>query len=1095
MSARAGAADTNENNLRTRAIRLLFSFAFLALVACSSGFETEPLVEYSTEVVVGGGNPHRLTRHLGAGVYLLEVRERDIDLRIGVDTGPVHTELADSYLRHGLHRLVVRLDKPSRLVVSLESVDVRSWKGAAAVRILRWPRGAPDAPPDQRLLGFEALGQASALVARGTPDAARAALEHLRTAERHFQLERDPQALAETEYQRGYVELTQLFDHDAARRTAQAALTHFRTAGDEAGAQRAAVLLALGEFGGAARMGPDVPRTRQRALLDAAAQRTAEAQTWFEAHDMASDSLLALGTAQLRNQVLGHIEDSAPSFEAIRRRARARGDQFFEASATRSLGYIAQHKGDLVRAAGLYESALPLIERERNPELYASLISSLGYALIALGEFDRALVLHTEALQLFRSQGNESQTARELVALAAIQFRSGDLERSLAAIESALPLFARVDDQLGESAARRLAGNAAAELGRHAEALTYLRAAERADPNGVNVDRTRVLIAGELRELGDLKRAGEIIARVLLTSDQSIRADALVERALQRQLQHRAAEAINDLRVADAIFAALKLDFKRIDSSSTLALALLDAGDVAGASAAADVAITMERRIRVKAANPEMRARFLAATYAPYEARIEADLAAAPDDPAATWRAFRAAEAIRGRSLGDRIAQRDRPALAGRDSGVEQLRASLTSLQLDLEARTRQSAEATDEMLELRRRMDETQARLDSRLLKLGGVLASDEPSISVSRAEVQSALPADTAVLAYFVGDRRSHGWLLTHTGLRHSVLPGRRALEDLVRQFIERQQSDPESAFDPRFAPLLGDLLNGVPSGRLVVLADGPLNGLPFAALPAPLSRSRQLLVDRFVITTAPSLALALRPAQGEPGLRVAVVSDPVYTPDDRRLSASVSGSSRFRGVDDDPGSVARLPYSAIEARAVKRAFAGTQVIELAGFDANARRVIALPARNLHVLHFATHAVVRRDEPGQSALLLSEFAQDGSPLTVDRLTADDVAGSGLRADIVVLSGCSTGDGPELRGEGVLGLTYDFLANGSNAVVASLWPVEDALTARFMEQFYAAYRATGRAADALRIAQLRTRDADGTAVWSSFFIRSNGLP
>ena len=95
----------------------------------------------------------------------------------------------------------------------------------------------------------------------------------------------------------------------------------------------------------------------------------------------------------------------------------------------------------------------------------------------------------------------------------------------------------------------------------------------------------------------------------------------------------------------------------------------------------------------------------------------------------------------------------------------------------------------------------------------------------------------------------------------------------------------------------------------------------------------------------------------------------------------------------------------------------------------------------------------------------------------------------------MVVLSGCATGDGRELRGEGVLGLTYGFLANGSHTVVASLWPVEDALTARFMEEFYTAYRATGRAADALRTAQLRTRAGANSSVWSSFVVRANGLP
>jgi CHAT domain-containing protein len=110
-------------------------------------------------------------------------------------------------------------------------------------------------------------------------------------------------------------------------------------------------------------------------------------------------------------------------------------------------------------------------------------------------------------------------------------------------------------------------------------------------------------------------------------------------------------------------------------------------------------------------------------------------------------------------------------------------------------------------------------------------------------------------------------------------------------------------------------------------------------------------------------------------------------------------------------------------------------------------------------------------------------------------RLTAGDIARTGLRANVVVLSGCATGDGGKLRGEGVLGLTYGFLANGSRSVVAALWPIEDAATARFMDEFYRAYRASGRAADALRTAQLRSRGVTTSAVWSSFVVRANGFP
>jgi CHAT domain-containing protein len=222
--------------------------------------------------------------------------------------------------------------------------------------------------------------------------------------------------------------------------------------------------------------------------------------------------------------------------------------------------------------------------------------------------------------------------------------------------------------------------------------------------------------------------------------------------------------------------------------------------------------------------------------------------------------------------------------------------------------------------------------------------------------------------------------------------------------------------------------------------------------------------------------------------------VISDPVYSQNDRRLTVAGSPTDKFRGAQES-GEFARLPYSAVEATTVVDAFKGGTVIELAGFNATTRRVLELSLKDLRILHFATHAVARMDAPEQSTLFLSEFAADGSPIAANRLTADDIARSGLHADLVVLSGCATGNGDELRGEGVLGLAYGFLANGSHSVLASLWPVEDALTARFMKEFYAAYRVSGRASDALRAAQLRIRGSANSSMWSSFVVRANELP
>ena len=839
-------------------------------------------------------------------------------------------------------------------------------------------------------------------------------------------------------------------------------------------------------------------RKEQRALLDNAVLRLQRAQAYFEANELQTDALAALYASAIREQVLGEFEQAAPVYRAVRTRARARGDQIFEVRATQNLAFIAGRQGNMAQSVAMLDEMLPLIERDRNPDLYATLVSDLGSGLIALGNFDRAQMLHTEALELFSARGDEGQTARELTALASIQFRSGNVERALVTVESALPLYERARNQTDYVSALRLAGNAASELGQHDTALGYLRRAEERDTNGITIERTRVLIAGELRALGNLRGAERLLSLVLLTKSDPTRADALAERARLRQMQRRDAEALADLREADSLYARLKLDFNRIDSSSALALALLAAGDVGAASRAADTAVAIETRIRVSSAIPELRARFLSASYAPYEARIEADLAGgAAQDPAATWAAFRVAEAIRGRSLADRLAHAQTMGGPFRDDEADRLRERMTALQMELEHRTLGVKVDDTEIYATRRLIDEVNARLETRLLRQRGAQTASRVGIAESLEAVQAALPADTAVLAYFVGDQRSHGWLLSRTDFRHGTLPGRRQLGELVTAFVRQQREGSKTVNDAAFAPLLGTLLNGVNAKRLLILPDGPLNGLPFAALPMPQGGARELLIDRFVVSAAPSLALAMHSARSAPAMqtRIAVISDPIYTPDDRRLTMAVSGTANYRGSEGAAERLARLPYSAIEARAVVRAFGGANVIELAGFNATARRVIELPSEELGVLHFATHAVARRDAPEQSALFLSEYAPDGSQLADDRLTLDDIARSGLRADVVVLSGCATGDGRELRGEGVLGLTYGFLANGSHTVIASLWPVEDALTARFMEEFYAAYRSSGSAPQALRIAQLRARGTSGPGVWSSFVVRASELP
>jgi CHAT domain-containing protein/Tfp pilus assembly protein PilF len=790
----------------------------------------------------------------------------------------------------------------------------------------------------------------------------------------------------------------------------------------------------------------------------------------------------------------GKYEEAGGYFQRAIVMARANADPGEEARSLMNLAWIHNRIGSVAEAASEYEVLLPLIEKDRQPALYSVAIGNYGFCLVALGDFDRALALHAEALELAKRIHNDSEHARHLSALGGIYFRTGDMRRALDTLRAAMVIQERIGDTLNRASTLRVAGNAASALEQHELALEYLRRSVEVDLNPHSSSRTRVLIAGALRVLGDLRGAEAELARAQQSTNPLARANVLDERGRLRIAQKKYPAAIEDLRAADQQFAALDLDYNRIETNTALSQALLASRDVAGASGAADAAVSIVRRLRVKSANPEWRAHFLSARYSPYEARIAADFAGGDDT--SSWRAFRTAEEVRARSLADQLAAGGRRSAV--DPAGDALRAQLTSQQLRLETRLQRQEVDEKGVLELRQAIVETRARIDAHNLQREGIVAG-ESTLTDSLAKLQARVPADTAVLAYFVGDGASHAWLLTRDGLRHAQLAGRAAMQRMTDSFVNaRRAGIPLAASDHATArQILTDLLAGRKTKRVLIIPDGPLNGVPFAALPLP--DSDGLLVDHFVVGYAPSISLALssRQDRSSKATRVAVVSDPVYAADDQRLVlAGRDPAGNLRGPRPmSPHNLTRLPYSALEARTVAGALGAGNTVQLAGFDASLERVLALASQKLAVLHFATHAVARRDLPEQSALYLTQYTRDGELLSDTRLTAGTIARSGLHADVVVLSGCATGDGGELRGEGVLGLTYGFLANGSRSVVAALWPIEDASTARFMNEFYRAYRESGNTAEALRAAQLRTRDSARAAVWSSFVVRANAFP
>lgn len=170
-------------------------------------------------------------------------------------------------------------------------------------------------------------------------------------------------------------------------------------------------------------------------------------------------------------------------------------------------------------------------------------------------------------------------------------------------------------------------------------------------------------------------------------------------------------------------------------------------------------------------------------------------------------------------------------------------------------------------------------------------------------------------------------------------------------------------------------------------------------------------------------------------------ALLNAQVPSPAHPKVPASNELHTLVIGLSDN----GRLPHAVAEARQVSEALShqGKSVALLEG-EATTSRFRQLCPR-CHLLHLATHALFRPDNPIFSSIQLA----DG------RITVADLYEMSLPGrPFVVLSACETGRGRP-RGGGLLGMGRGFLAAGATGLIATLWPISDAASADFIGHFY----------------------------------------
>ena len=670
-------------------------------------------------------------------------------------------------------------------------------------------------------------------------------------------------------------------------------------------------------------------------------------------------------------------------------------------------------------ARGHYRDALGGLERSRAryetlamPQHLAIAEKQLADAYLQLRLLPEALALYDQAIEKFRQQTMPDEIAWTLSQRGRAQALLGQSEAAAASLTHAAQMFAGQRNVVGESAVTLARAELALACGDIAAALPLAAQAT-----------TGFSDAGlpEPRARAEATWAEALLRRGAVAQSRS-RFSGVLERARELQL--------------------LPVQVRCLTGEGLAALAMQDSE---AAGQAFKTAVELFEQQRRALPGDDIRTAFLTDHLVPYRELMRLALRDHQRRPTIETAATVVADLdrFRARALAERLAH---GVEMEDDASTSTRRAHLNWLRRRVQRAYDEGAEWAALAAELRRSERELLERERRRRLvaHVPSASAYDEP---LDTHALRDSLGMADAIIEYGVVDDELFACVVTHGDIvvcrgiarwsdtLEALRSTRFQIETLshgdahvghrVHTLVERAQARLARLHALIWAPLAPALAG---CRRMLVVPHGELVALPFAALHDGSSH----LVDHFEIAVAPSARLALR------GLARDCVP--------ARNALAV-------GVAD------RVPHAADEASLVASLYPGARA--LLGEQARVDE-FRTASPEADVIHLACHAQFRSDNPMFSALQLNDGA----------LTVEMAERLRLRPGIVVLSACETGLADQRVGDEMVGLVRAFFVAGAARVIASLWPVDDAVTGETMGALHRALRDGMTPAAALRRSQ-----------------------
>lgn len=755
-------------------------------------------------------------------------------------------------------------------------------------------------------------------------------------------------------------------------------------------------------------------------------------------------------------------------FEHARNGWQETKDPGQEGNTYSSLAKLEVDRGDWQKAFAAYDQALelykqgeavsvrekPAIRRRRASTLYG-----VAYTYAALGDYPKAFELLNQSLEL-RPPGRKGST---YMLIGYFQALSGEPEKALESCAKAiLEQQASGDSRIGETYTAMGAANSV--MGNHTEALKLYDKAL-----SIQTDEKTVAPLAEAITQG---WRGES----LVALGQPERALAAYSRARELWQQNHEPNGV----------AVALIGMARAERALNNLSAALDY---------VTKAITAIEPLRKNVTSEDLRANYFSTKVDYYELYIDLSMRMAERSNNADLvaDALEASERARARSLIETLARARFEGGVRSDPALSELVSRYRRLQEEIK-----NADNQTNVAELRDQETQIETNLQSRYPRYAELMFPQP----LKPVEIQKLLDQDTLLLEFSLGEEQSYVWAVTATELHAHKLPARSEIQRTVKELVahlracERKVGETSAQHLARMTSELNEywpeataftrtLLGQIPElaskKHLVVVADGDLQYLPFAALPSPNTVSgdtdsalNSVLIKDHEITNLPSASILaiLRQTVGRkrPAKLLAVFADPVLERDDPRIRLARRGKFTYpttpthnelaqalRDVDSlsELAQLPRLQASGREAREIVDVAGRSYSLEQIGFAANRKNATSKELSQYRIVHFATHGILNEVSPQLSGMVLSLYDEQGRYHAEGYFPLKDIYGLDLPVELVVLSACRTGLGKQVRGEGLIGLARGFIHAGSERVLASVWKVDDDATAELMKRFY----------------------------------------